>query len=272
MKVSAHSGIASLATSKKQAQALAHAQQQASVRAMTVDAEAMAQVVQATLGHQFTNHELLVQACTHTSWCDAQLSHQERQKQSNERLEFLGDALLGAAMAEVLFQRSQDASEGDMSRLKSRLVSRKTLADAIRGGPLLPLFQVGSKMLEPWPDSILANYAEALLGAIYLDGGWQALFNAVEQMLKPAIDGALSGDQQGDSKSRLQEWSLKRTQELPTYSTERSGGSDHDPEFTAHVSAAGYEATGTAGSRRKAEAAAASNVLAIIARCQPPAP
>jgi ribonuclease-3 len=228
-----------------------------------------AELAASTLGHRFADHGLLDLACTHGSSIDSQLPEAERRRLSNERLEFLGDAVLGAAVPDLLVARCPQASEGELSRYKSRLVSRRTLAQALRGHPLVAICRVG-EMPEPWPDSILANLAEAFLGAIFQDGGWAPTTQAVQRLIGPLFEEALSAGATGDVKSRLQSWSLKRTQSLPVYETVRAGGSDHEPHFTSRVSAGGLSASGSAGSRRNAEAAAAAELLQVIARCQPP--
>jgi ribonuclease-3 len=220
--------------------------------------EAVAQ----TLGYRFRDTALLTQACTHTSRCGAQASAAVKRRDANERLEFLGDALLGGALCLLLFQRFPDADEGPLSRLKSRLVSRHTLARAIEDTPLLPLCSVGSQMGSTWPDSIKANLCEGILAAIYLEGGWDALVTAVERLLGSRIEDPDSGAE--DARMRLQTWCLEFHKRLPTYTCERSGGSDHEPEFTATATIADHSASGTGSSRRRAEAAAADALMAVL--------
>lgn len=222
--------------------------------------------VAAALGHSFADRELLARACTHASRCGAQANAADKLRDANERLEFLGDALLGAATALLLYRRLPDADEGVLSRHKSRLVSRATLARAIEQLDLLRFCAVGANMGRSWPDSVKANLMEALLGAIYEDGGWPALATAVERTLAAFLDdpevGAL------DERMRLQAWCLQYHRCLPLYHSERSGGSDHEPLFAAEASIAGCRASGTGSSRRRAEAAAAA---ALLARLAPPA-
>lgn len=218
--------------------------------------------VRAALGHRFRNPALLLQACTHTSRCGAQATPADKRRDANERMEFLGDALLGAALCDLLFQRFPDLDEGPLSRLKSSLVSRATLARAIEDAGLLTQCLVGQQMSLPWPDSVKANFAESLLGAIHLDGGWSALATAVERLLGSRLDVPGIGDE--DARMRLQVWCLEHHKQLPVYTCERSGGTDHEPIFCATAIIAGQQANGEGTSRRRAEAAAATALMCTL--------
>lgn len=214
------------------------------------------------LGHRFSDGQLLMQACTHTSRCGAQATPADKRRDANERLEFLGDAVLGAALCQVLYRRFPDLDEGPLSRLKSTLVSRATLARAIEDTGLLAYCLVGQQMSQPWPDSVKANFAESLLGAIHLDGGWPALVNAVERLLGSRVEDPAAGDE--DARMRLQVWCLEHHKQLPTYTSERSGGTDHEPLFRAVATIAGFQASGEGTSRRRAEAAAAQALMVLL--------
>lgn len=214
------------------------------------------------LGHRFTDQALLVQALTHTSRLGAQASDADKRKAANERLEFLGDALLGAAVAALLYRRLPEADECQLSRRKSNLVSRRNLARAFELAGLAPLCQVGSAMGDAWPDSVKANLVEAIYGAAFLDGGWEALVAVVEGSLAPFLDDPDA--EQADARMLLQAWSLEHHRRLPEYRCERSGGSDHDPRFSATASIAGLSAGGLGSSRRRAEAAAAAALMAQV--------
>ena len=214
-----------------------------------------------TLGHPFTDEALLIHALTHTSRLGAQASPERKRAEANERLEFLGDALLGAAVGLALFERLPEADEGRLSRLRSNLVSREALARAITGTALLEQARVGAMMgpQATWPDSIKANLAEAVLAAVYLDAGFAALCSAVGVLLNTAM--ADPATEVEDARARLQAWSLERHKALPTYACNRTGGSEHQPEYTVTVAVADTSAEATGSSRRKAEAAAAKNLL-----------
>ncbi len=219
------------------------------------------------LGHAMADEALLRQACTHTSRCGAQASPADKRREANERMEFLGDALLGAALCAALYRRFPDADEGQLSRLKATLASRTTLARAIEETGILPHCQVGSMMSEPWPDSVKANFMEGVLCAIFLDGGWPALFTAVERLYDSRLLDPSAGVEEG--RMRLQAWCLEHHKRLPAYACMRSGGSDHEPEFQATASIASWSASGSGSSRRRAEAAAALALLAVIGSATP---
>jgi len=218
--------------------------------------EARADAVRDALGHRIGDIALLTRACTHASRCGAQSTADERLADANERLEFLGDALLGGALCQVLYHRSPLASEGALSRRKSLLVSRATLARLSESNGLLAYCLVGPQMTQPWPDSVKANLMESILAAIHLDGGWSALVAAVERLYGDRLDGVADATPE-DAKTALQEWALAHRFKLPAYAFARSGGSDHEPHFTATVTVGDRSATGTGSSRRRAEIAAA---------------
>ena len=217
------------------------------------------------LGHRFINSALLTQACTHTSRLGAQATPADKRRDANERLEFLGDALLGAALCQTLCERFPDVDEGPLSRLKSRLVSRATLARAIEVTVLPDHCLVGQQMSKPWPDSVKANFAEAILAAIFMDGGWEAVRIAVGRLLHDFVEDPMQVDE--DARMALQVWCLEHHKQLPNYTSDRVGGTDHEPLFRAQVSIAGTTGSGDGTSRRRAEAAAA---LALMAQMNGP--
>jgi ribonuclease III len=168
----------------------------------------------------------------------------------------------------MVFERFPEADEGQLSRLRARLASRAILARAIERLDLLPHCLVGSQMGASWPDSVKANLMESLFAAVFLDGGFQALRTAVERAVAPYLDDPESG--RDDPRMRLQAWCLEHHKRLPEYTCERSGGTDHEPQFTATAAIAGASAAGSGTSRRRAEAAAAEALLATIAAGLPP--
>ncbi len=232
--------------------------------------DARVQAVADALGHRCSDAVLLRRAATHASILGPQAGSTRRRDEANERLEFLGDALLGAALAELIYRRFPDADEGRLSRLKSELVSRSTLAVALDALGLGPYCRVGGQMGRVWPTSVKANLMESLLAALWMDGGWVALSTAVERMVSARLDDPETGRE--DPRMRLQVWCLEHHQRLPDYTCERSGGSDHDPQFRSDVAIAGRSASGRGSSRRRAEAAAADALLELIATPAPSAP
>lgn len=224
-------------------------------------AQRLAAVAQST-GYRMADATLLLKGCTHASACGAQASAVEKRRQANERLEFLGDAVLGAALCDLLCAAWPDVDEGDLSRRKSRLASRATLARIMEETGLLAHCRVGAVAGTNWPDSIKANLMEGILGAIYVDGGFLALRGAVERLFASRIADAEGAAD--DERQRLQVWALAHHRRLPTYTTVQSGGTLHAPEFTATVELDDRRAEGTGGSRRKAEEAAARAFLARV--------
>jgi len=228
--------------------------------------DSLAVVVAGTLGHRFAERGLLVRACTHSSHpglaAAVATTGAAPGKSTNERFEFLGDALLGAALALLIHERFPEADEGRLSRMKSHLVSRATLARAGDAAGIIARCFVGAQMGSQWPDSVKANLVEALLAAIYFDGGWPALVEAVRRLLANRIEDPDAARE--DERMQLQVWCLEHHQRLPEYTSARDGGTDHQPEFSAIATIGGQSAEGRGSSRRRAEAAAAGNLIAKL--------
>lgn len=211
------------------------------------------------LGHRFADPGLLARALTHRS---AGAPH-------NERLEFLGDALLGMIAAEVLFQRWPRADEGALTRARAELVRESTLARIARRLDLGPRLKLGPGELKSGGhrrDSILADALEAVIAAIYLDAGPDACRTAVLAWLEPELDELVVGKVEKDPKTRLQEWLQARQHPLPSYELLGETGSDHDKTFQVRcaLSVPDLSAEGEGGSRRAAEQQAAEAVLTLL--------
>ena len=211
------------------------------------------------LGVSFNSGELLEQALTHRS---AGQPH-------NERLEFLGDAILGMIVAERLFTLFPEASEGQLSRLRAQLVKRDTLAKIAREIGLGEYLRMGSGELRAGGqsrDSTLSDALEAFLGAVYLDLGT----NAVEEVFNSLFDERLQqldlSRSVKDPKTRLQEYLQSRNLALPEYSVTATSGKQHQQLFEVECSLPDLDITarGEGRSRRKAEQDAASNALELI--------
>ena len=211
------------------------------------------------LGVSFNSSELLEQALTHRS---AGQPH-------NERLEFLGDAILGMIVAERLFTLFPEASEGQLSRLRAQLVKRDTLAKIAREISLGEYLRMGSGELRAGGqsrDSTLSDALEAFLGAVYLDLGT----NAVEEVFNSLFDERLQqldlSRSVKDPKTRLQEYLQSRNLALPEYSVTATSGKQHQQLFEVECSLPDLDITarGEGRSRRKAEQDAASNALELI--------
>jgi len=213
--------------------------------------------LQRTLGYKFTDKALLERALTHSS------ARGTKKAGDNERLEFLGDRVLGLAIAELLSERHPKASEGDLARLFNRLVQRETCADvaiAMKLGEHLVLS--GSEVSNGGRSkaSILADACEAVLGAAFLDAGFEPSREIVRKFWMPRLES--SAEAPGDPKTALQEWAQARKLGLPVYSEVERSGPDHAPVFTSQVLVGKRApATGSGSSKRVAEQEAAKAFL-----------
>lgn len=217
--------------------------------------EAVAALV-GRLGYVFKNKQLLEQALTHASGAKSKIAG------SNERLEFLGDRVLGLIVAQHLYEQYEDVPEGDLARMLNTLVRRQTCAkigEKLGIPDALVLAGKGEKRTVV-TDNIVGDACEALIAAVYLDGGLEAArFIIIEHWasyLKQAPD------MRKDAKSSLQEWAAARSLAVPVYETIDTTGPDHAPEFKVELSVEGREpARGVSTTRRKAEQVAATEFL-----------
>jgi len=213
------------------------------------------------LGHGFAEPGLLVQALTHRSAADPKRS----QLDSNERLEFLGDRVLALLIAEWLSERFPEEREGDLGKRLGVLVARDTLARIAENLNLAAVLRVpqseGRAGLRERAN-VLADAVEALLGALYLDGG----LPAARALVRREWEAQMGADPRPpmSAKSRLQEHTLGRGLGLPEYRLVSTTGPSHQPVFVVAVSAAGREAEGMGESKRAAEQLAAEAWLALL--------
>jgi ribonuclease-3 len=208
------------------------------------------------LGHDFRERELLELALTHRS---AKAAH-------NERLEFLGDAVLGLVVAAALYKRFPDAREGQLSRLRASLVRKESLAGAARLLDLGSYLELGAGELRTGGharSSILADALEALIAAVYLDAGLAAAEGLVLDLLQSRIDEMTLDSSRKDAKTRLQELLQGQQLPLPLYEVVQVAGAGHEQRFSCRctIEPLGIEAIGEGTNRRKAEQAAAARVL-----------
>ena len=222
---------------------------------MSLPSKRQLDALQRRLGYQFTQPDLLVKALTHRS---AQRDH-------NERLEFLGDALIGWVTAKAFYDRFPEEDEGVLSRLRASVVSGKSLASLAKELDLSSCLILGESERKSGGrlrDSILADTLEALAGAVMLDGTLPQVRDVVGAWLEPAI-AAASPDATVDAKTRLQEWCQARSEVLPEYTVVEVTGSDHAQSFRVQCLLADQqrstEATGS--SRRRAEQSSAALML-----------
>lgn len=198
------------------------------------------------------------------------LTHRSARQDNNERLEFLGDAVLGMVIAEELFRRFPAGDEGDLSRLRARLVSCAPLAQIGLDIGIGAMLHLGSGELRSGGfrrESILADATEALFGAMYLDSGLPEVRALILKLYGPTLEALRLESGQKDAKTRLQELLQGRGEGLPVYVLEGTEGEPHEQVFSvrcqAHLSGQErpIEASGSGSSRRRAEQQAAGNLL-----------
>ncbi|MCL5980339.1 MAG: ribonuclease III [Gammaproteobacteria bacterium] len=214
--------------------------------------------LQEQLGYHFRDPQLLRQALTHRS----------AGGQHNERLEFLGDAALNFVAAAQLFSRFPKVSEGDLSRMRARLVREETLAEIAGQIDLADVLILGpgeQRSGGARRHSIRADALEAVLGAAFLDGGFAAAEGIVSRLLESLMTEHLGGEELRDPKTRLQEYLQGRGRALPIYELVEEKGQAHERRFVTRCVVSGAEETQAEdNSRRKAEQQAAALMLAQL--------
>ena len=219
-----------------------------------MDADARARM-ESHLGWEFTDDACLHQALAHRSWC---AEHPE--EPSNERLEFLGDAVLGIVVTDHIFKHYPQHQEGELAKVRASVVNAEVLAEvaaAIELGPCLLLGKGEDSSGGRQKPSILADAMEAVIAAVYLDGGMAAAWSVVLGLFESRITEAATGPGGDDYKTRLQELAAQRFDRLPRYQV-RDEGPDHAKRFFATVVLDGEAyGRGEGGSKKQAEQAAA---------------
>jgi ribonuclease III len=213
---------------------------------------------EAILGHNFRQPSLLKEALTHRS----ALQGHGRTHGSNERLEFIGDRVLGLAVAEWLAERFPREQEGDLGRRLAYLVSQPvlaTVAETIGLAAALSVAPGEAKAGVTKRATVMADALEAALGALYLDGGLDVARDFVRRAWHDAMTG--QAEPPKDAKTALQEWAQKRGLDLPCYAVTGRSGPPHAPEFVVTVSVGEMSGTGIAGNKRAAEQLAAEALL-----------
>jgi ribonuclease-3 len=230
------------------------------------------QALEARLQYGFADRELLSLALRHSSRVHER-GEDGPEAEDNERLEFLGDAVVGMLVAEAMYRRYPDLSEGALTRLRGTLVSRRHLAEVARElelGKHLLLGRGEERSGGRAKAALLANAMEAVIGAIYLDGGLEAARRLVEtHVVAPAVETLrerlTAGGGMGDFKSALQELLQAQHQGQPEYRTVRESGPDHQKEFFVEAWVAGAVlAEGTGSTRKRAEQDAARRALETL--------
>jgi ribonuclease-3 len=216
-------------------------------------------VIAERIGYHFADPELLEQALTHRSAA----------KDHYERLEFLGDAVLDFLAAERFYKAMPDAEEGELTRVRARLVRRQTLAEVARGIGLGALLYLGEGEIKSGGrerDSILAAAVEAVLGAVYLEGGIDACRHCFLRLFQSHLQSISQHETPKDAKTRLQELLQARRLPLPKYTVVELAGAPHAQRFTVacHVRGLPEMTHGSGSSRRLAEQEAARKALDLL--------
>jgi ribonuclease III len=218
--------------------------------------------LEGAIGYAFNDPDVLRQAMAHRSWCA-----EHPGVPSNERLEFLGDAVLGWVVADLVYRGYADRSEGQLTDVRKAVVNATALAEVavwLDIGPHLLLGKGESAAGGRSKVSILADALEAVIGAVYLDGGVDAARDFVERILAPRVDEAARGVRGVDHKTLLQELSMRMFGRFPRYEITESGP-DHAKEFVAIVSVDGDErGRGEGRSKKAAEQAAARLAFELL--------
>ena len=212
------------------------------------------------LAYEFRNKHLLFEAITHASSSNTRLH-------SYERMEFLGDSILGFVVCEYLFDRFPGWLEGDLTKVKSVVVSRQTCGQIGHRLGLVEFLIVGKGIgtTGTVPNSLLANAFESIVGAIYLDGGWDAVKEFLVPLIIEQVDATIAGDTPTNYKSELQQYSQKRFGLPPNYQLLGNKGPDHDKSFMVCAQVGRRQFTPAWGKNKKeAEQRAAANALAEI--------
>jgi len=235
---------------------------------MSLDAQAASQPhrvsylerCQRRIGYKFRDKALLRAALTHASGAEHRLA-------SNERLEFLGDAILGAVVCELLYHQYPDYLEGDLTKIKSIVVSRQTCAKISEALGMQEFLILGKGMTThpDVPPSLLADVFESLVAAIYLDGGEAAAREFIEKYIGPEVELAAGGELGGNYKSLLQQLAQREHGTTPSYQLLDEKGPDHSKCFkiAAQLGSARYQAA-WGRNKKEAEQRAARNALSEI--------
>ncbi len=217
--------------------------------------------LQERVSYHFRNPHLLLQALTHRSY----LYQKNGEGEDNERLEFLGDSVIELVVSTLLLARFPHLPEGGLSKARASLVKEATLASLARGVGLGETLRLGQGEEETGgreKDSILTGGMEALMAAVYLDGGYKEVFRVIEQLYTPLLEEMKGGLKDDDFKTNLQEYTQKYLNTTPQYILAAEEGPDHDKTFEVIISIGGkLYGRGRGGSKKEAEQRAAEEAL-----------
>ena len=220
--------------------------------------------LQQKLCYEFKNIDFLVESLRHSSFVNENL---ELDIQDNERLEFLGDAVLNLVVGHMLMHRYPDLKEGDMSKMRANLVNESQLASIAQEMNLGSYLQLGKGEIQTkgWEKpSILANTFEAVIAAIYLDGGFDAAFKIIDGHFSLLLESVVMSTVNHDFKSQVQELVQMKQQKVPAYTVVHESGPDHDKTFRVQLNAGKIQTEGEGKSKKAAEQNAAKKCLKIL--------
>jgi ribonuclease III len=220
--------------------------------------------VETLIEHAFKDKQLLDEALRHSSFVN---EVPEAGLRDNERLEFLGDAVLNLVVGHILLSRFSYLNEGDLSRMRANLVNEQQLAQLARSLSLGSAIKLGKGEAQSGgfeKNSILAGALEALMAAVYLDGGFEAVFTIIQKAFLPFVQQLDSANGHADYKSQLQELVQARPGTMPRYTVIREEGPDHAKTFWVQLRVMGTETQGMGKSKKTAEQDAARQALALL--------
>jgi len=220
--------------------------------------------LQQKLCYEFKNTDYLVESLRHSSFVNENL---ELDIQDNERLEFLGDAVLNLVVGHMLMHRYPDLKEGDLSKMRANLVNESQLASIAQEMDLGSYLQLGKGEIQTkgWEKpSILADTFEAVIAAVYLDGGFDAAFKIIDSHFSFLLDSEVMPTVNHDYKSQVQELVQMKQQEMPVYTVVHESGPDHDKTFRVRLKVGETQAEGDGKSKKAAEQDAARKGLELL--------
>ena len=220
--------------------------------------------LQQKLRYEFKNLDFLAESLRHSSFVNENL---DLDIQDNERLEFLGDAVLNLVVGHMLMVRYPDLKEGDMSKMRANLVNESQLASIAQEMNLGSYLQLGKGEIQTkgWEKpSILANTFEAVIAAIYLDGGFDAAFKIIDVHFSILLESIVMSTVNQDFKSQVQEIIQMRQQKMPVYTVVHENGPDHEKTFRVRLNAGDIQTEGEGKSKKAAEQNAAKKCLKLL--------
>jgi ribonuclease-3 len=220
--------------------------------------------LQQKLCYEFKNIDFLVESLRHSSFVNENL---EPDIQDNERLEFLGDAVLNLVVGHMLMQRYPELKEGDLSKMRANLVNESQLASIAQEMDLGSYLQLGKGEIQTkgWEkQSILADTFEAVIAAVYLDSGFDAVFRIIDSHFSFLLDSVVMSTTNHDYKSQLQELVQMKHQKVPVYTIIHESGPDHNKTFRVRLKVEKIQAEGEGKSKKVAEQDAARKGLELL--------